>query len=392
MFYMASPDDIKNGKVTDIYFKRSETILKSLNRDVEVKAEVFLKKLPNNYSWGVLSGIEESLRLLADSKKISVRCMPEGTIFKEYEPVMVIEGKYLDFGVFETALLGFLCQSSGIATKAARCKLAAQGKPVYSFGARRVHPAITPMVERCAYIGGAEGVSTVMGAQVTGTQPVGTMPHALILIVGDTVEATRAFDEIISPQVNRIALIDTFQDEKFEAIRVCQALGNHIYALRLDTPGSRKGDFLKILEEVRWELDIRGFESVKLVVSGGLDEAEIAQLGAVADSFGVGTAISGARVLDFSMDIVEIEGKLIAKRGKMSGAKKVIRCPQCFQDKVVLEHTAAPNMNCSQCGCAYQELFVDAIKDGKLVADLPPASQIRERVIRQLNGMQWQGE
>jgi len=163
---MASPDDIKNGKVTDIYFKRSETILKSLNRDVEVKAEVFLKKLPNNYSWGVLSGIEESLRLLADSKKISVRCMPEGTIFKEYEPVMVIEGKYLDFGVFETALLGFLCQSSGIATKAARCKLAAQGKPVYSFGARRVHPAITPMVERCAYIGGAEGVSTVMGAQV----------------------------------------------------------------------------------------------------------------------------------------------------------------------------------------------------------------------------------
>ncbi|MCG9479014.1 MAG: nicotinate phosphoribosyltransferase [Actinomycetia bacterium] len=388
MFYIADEKDIREGKVTDIYFRRSEQILKKLGKDVTVKTEIFLKNFPNRYGWGILAGIEETLKLLANGKKVSVRCMPEGTIFREYEPVMVIEGKYLDFGVFETAILGFLCQSSGIATKAARCKLAAGQKPVYSFGARRVHPAITPMVERCAYIGGAEGVSTVIGAEAIEGQPVGTMPHALILIIGDTVEATRAFDQVISKDVNRISLIDTFNDEKFEAINVCRELGDNIYGLRLDTPGSRKGDFVKILQEVRWELNIRGFKKVKLVVSGGLDEEEIMELGQAADSFGVGTSISGARVLDFALDIVEIEGRKVAKRGKMSGAKKVIRCSNCFNDQVVLEEEKAENFTCQECGSRFNELFMEAVKDGKLLEDLPSAVTIREKVLNQLKHVQ----
>ncbi|MDZ7839030.1 MAG: nicotinate phosphoribosyltransferase [Actinomycetota bacterium] len=388
MFYIANEKDIREGKVTDIYFRRSEQILKKLGKDVTVKAEVFLKNFPNQYRWGILAVIEETLKLLANGNKVSVRCMPEGTIFTEYEPVMVIEGKYLDFGVFETAILGFLCQSSGIATKAARCKVAAGQKPVYSFGARRVHPAITPMVERSAYIGGAEGVSTVIGAEAIEGQPVGTMPHALILIIGDTVEATRAFDQVISKDVNRISLIDTFNDEKFEAINVCRELGDNIYGLRLDTPGSRKGDFVKILQEVRWELNIRGFKKVKLVVSGGLDEEEIMELGQAADSFGVGTSISGARVLDFALDIVEIEGIKVAKRGKMSGAKKVIRCSNCFNDKVVLEQEKAENITCQECGSRFNELFMEVIKDGKLLKDLPSAITIREKVLNQLKHVQ----
>ena len=128
MFHIASEDDIKKGRLTDIYFKRTEEILKVKKKNPVVKAEVSLKNFPQGYRWGVLAGIEESIKLLADLNKISIRCMPEGTVFKDYEPVMVIEGRYLDFGVYETALLGFLCQSSGIATKAARCKLAAGEK------------------------------------------------------------------------------------------------------------------------------------------------------------------------------------------------------------------------------------------------------------------------
>jgi len=383
MFYIAGEEDIKSGKVTDIYFKRSEQILTELGKDAYVTAEIFLKGFPYSYRWGILAGIQESIELLSNGKHITVKCMPEGTAFKAFEPVMTIEGRYLDFGIFETSILGFLCHSSGIATKAARCKLAAGNKPVYSFGARRVHPAVTPMVERCAYIGGAEGVSTVMGAQAIGSEPVGTMPHALILIVGDTVEATRAFDKIIPKKVKRISLIDTFNDEKFEAIRVCQAMGGNISGIRLDTPGSRKGDFVKILEEVRWELDIRGFKDVKLVVSGGLDEQDIISLGQVADSFGVGTAISGARVLDFALDIVEIEGKKIAKRGKMSGAKKVIRCSNCFQDKVVLQEQDAESFNCSNCGSKFGELFVEVIREGKITYDFPQAKEIRDMVLDQ---------
>src|SRR5436190_1151227 len=83
------------------------------------------------------------------------------------------------FGVLETALLGLLCQASGVATVAARCKIAAEGRPVFSFGARRMHPAISPMVERSAYIGGCDGVASVKSAEVIGIQPVGTMAHAV---------------------------------------------------------------------------------------------------------------------------------------------------------------------------------------------------------------------
>ncbi|MBC7333976.1 MAG: nicotinate phosphoribosyltransferase [Actinobacteria bacterium] len=384
MFYIANEEDIKGGRVTDIYFKRTEAILKAKKIDVKVKAEVFLKGFPQGYSWGVLAGVEETLKLLSSINGVTVRCMPEGTIFREFEPVMVIEGKYLDFGVYETPILGFLCHSSGIATKAARCKLAAGKKSVFSFGARRVHPAITPMVERCAFIGGADGVSTIIGAETIGEEPVGTIPHSLILIMGDTVEATKAFDEVIEPIVKRISLIDTFNDEKFEAIRVSEALGERLFGVRLDTPASRRGDFKKILEEVRWELDIRGFKNVKIIVSGGLDEDDILELNYLVDGYGIGTSISGARVMDFALDIVEIEGRKIAKRGKMSGAKKVIRCEKCFNDKVVLENDDASTFKCENCGERYEEVFIEAMRDGKLLYDFPQSSKIRERVLSQL--------
>lgn len=384
MFHTADDDDIKKGRLTDIYFERTEKILKDIGKNPRVKAEIFLKSFPSGYTWGILAGIEEALKLLSAVDKISIRCMPEGTAFREFQPVMVIEGKYLDFGIYETAILGFLCQASGIATKAARCRIAAQDKLVYSFGARRVHPAITPMVERSAFIGGADGVSTTLGAELIGSEPVGTIPHALILITGDTVEATKAFNQVIEPKIKRISLIDTFNDEKFEAIRVARSLGRDLFGVRLDTPSSRRGDFKKILEEVRWELDIRGFNKVRLVVSGGLDEGDILNLRDLVDVFGIGTAVSGARVLDFSMDIVEIEGEKIAKRGKMSGAKKVIRCSKCFDDRVILEEKKVSDYRCGKCGSVYKDVFVEAVKEGKILYSFPEASDIREKVLKQL--------
>lgn len=383
MFHIANADDIKKGRLTDIYFKRTEEILKATGKNPVVKAEIFLKGFPEGYRWGILAGIEETIKLLSDIDKISIRCMPEGMVFKDFQPVMVIEGKYLDFGIYETAILGFLCQASGIATKAARCKLAAGDKLIYSFGARRMHPAITPMVERSAFIGGADGVSTTLGAELIHQEPVGTIPHSLILIMGDTVEATKAFNQVIEPKIKRISLIDTFGDEKFEAIRVAEGLGEALFGIRLDTPASRRGNFKKILEEVRWELDIRGFENVKLVVSGGLDEEDILKLRDIVYAFGVGTAISGAKVLDFSLDIVEIEGKKISKRGKMSGAKKVIRCQNCFSDRIILEDRKVSDYRCVECNGIYKDIFIDAVKEGKILYDFPQASDIRKNAIGQ---------
>ncbi len=136
-----------------------------------------------------------------------------------------------------------------------------------------------------------------------------------------------------------MALIDTLQDEKFEAIEVAEAMGKKLYAVRLDPLSSRRGDFRKIIEEVRWELSIRGKDKIKIFVSCGIDEEDIMYLNDVVDAYGIGTAISNAPIIDFSLDIVEIEGKSFSKRGKLSGSKMVLKCKDCGIRKIV------PNKN-----------------------------------------------
>lgn len=380
MFHCTTYDAIKAGKITDVYFARTREILKAEGVDKRVKAEFIAKSLPEDWTWAVLAGIEEVASLLS-GLDLDVRAMAEGTIFRPWEPVLEIEGMYTDFGVYETALLGLICQASGIATMAARCRLAAGERSLISFGARRLHPILAPFIERNAFIGGCDGVSVTAGADLVGQPPTGTMPHALILLYGDTVEATKAFHRVVSGEVKRISLIDTFQDEKFEALRVASALGDQLYAVRLDTPGSRRGNFKQLAEEVRWELDLRGFGHVKIFVSGGIGERQIRELNPVVDGYGVGTAISDAPVVDYSMDIVEIEGVPVAKRGKSSGAKQVYRCNRCHQDRVTPQ---AEDPCLCQCGEKMEALLNEWMRNGNLISPLPSPGDVRQRVLAQL--------
>jgi nicotinate phosphoribosyltransferase len=380
-FHTASDAEIKSGEVSDVYFARTVEILKSRRDRKRVTAEVYLKSLPEDWQWGILAGIQEVAALL-DGLPIDVRAMDEGAVFEPYQPVMVIEGTYVEWAQYETALLGLLCQASGIATKAARCKKAAGDRQVISFGARRMHPTLAPMIERNAFIGGCDGVAVTKSADLIDADPMGTIPHSLVLMVGDTVEALRAFHETIDPKVRRVALIDTLQDEKFEAIRVAEALGSDLYAVRLDTPSSRRGDFFRILQEVRWELDLRGYQHVKLIASGGVDEYEIMKLNPVADANCVGTSIANAPVLNFALDIMEIEGKPFAKRGKWSGAKDVLRCRGC-RTTIVVPAGKRPAA-CACGGTGWDPLLKPLLKGGRLARDLPPPRTIRDFVLEQL--------
>ena len=376
-FHTASDADIKSGQVSDVYFARTVQILEARNDRKRVKAEVYLKALPEDWHWGVLAGIEEAAALL-EGVAVDVRAMDEGAVFEPYQPVLTLEGVYVDFAKYETALLGLLCQASGIATKAARCKKAAGERQVISFGARRMHPALAPMIERNAFVGGCDGVAVTKAAELIDADPMGTIPHSLVLMIGDTVEALKAFDAVIEPKVRRVALIDTLQDEKFEAIRVAEALGKDLWAVRLDTPSSRRGDLYRIVEEVRWELNLRGFEHVKIVVSGGIDEYEILRLNPVVDAYGVGTSIAGAPVLNFALDIMEIEGQPMAKRGKWSGAKEVYRRRGALDTVVVPAGTPAP------AGGVWDAVLKPLVTGGRVVRDLPPPRTIRDFVLDQL--------
>ena len=388
-FHIATPEQIKAGHVTDVYFRRSIDILEARGIDKRVRAEFVAKTLPDDWDWAVFAGLEELLHLF-DGVDVNIRAMEEGQIFRALQPVVEIEGRYRAFGLFETAALGLICQASGIATGAARCRKAAgPDKRVISFGARRLHPAVAPMVERAAYIGGCDGVAVLASAELIGTEAVGTMPHALILILGDTVEATEAFDQAIDKEVPRVSLIDTYNDEKMESLRVAEALGERVAAVRLDTPGSRRGDFYRILEEVRWELDLRGHQNIGLFASGGIDENVIRELNPVVDGYGVGGSISAAPIVDFSMDIIEIEGEPVAKRGKWSGAKQVLRFSECNEDVIVPlgDRDRWPDRS-ANCGGAFEELLSPRLKGGVLVEPLPRPAEIRERTVARLSGFE----
>ncbi len=380
-FFTASFQQIKGGELTDCYFQRALQILKAKGINKRVVAEVFAKDLPCNWSWGVLGGVEEVVRLFKGFPLV-IKGLQEGTFFLPRQPVLSIEGNYIDFCLYETAILGLLCQSSGITTAATRCRKAAGDRVLLSFGARRMHPIISPMIERSAFIGGCDGVSETLSAHMIGEQPQGTMPHALILVMGDTVEATRAFHQVIEKDIKRISLIDTFNDEKFESLRVAESLGKELYGLRFDTPSSRRGNFLEILQEVRWELDLRGYNDVKLFVSGGVDEQSILELNQLVDGYGVGTFISNAPVVNFSLDIVEIEGEPIAKRGKESGRKKLVRCSKCYTYRILPERE--PEGNCA-CGGKFENLTISLIQGGEVVYPLPSSQELREYVLGQLS-------
>lgn len=388
-FHIATEQEIKSGETTDVYFNRTKEILEKEGRaDFHVVAEITTGSLPRNWDWGILAGVEEAAHLL-DGIDLTVRSFPEGTLFHANdhsgvrEPVMVIEGKYLDFCLYETPLLGLLCQASGIATMAARVRRSAGQKTIFSFGIRRAHPGLAPMIDRACFIGGFDAVSSMIGARLLGKNPTGTMPHSLIIAMGDQVKAWKSFDQHMPREVPRIALVDTYYDEKTEAVMAAEALGEKLAGVRLDTPGSRRGDFPEIIREVRWELDLRGYRNVKIYVSGGLDDQSVKTLSdAGADGFGVGTSVSNAPSIDFALDIVEADGKPVAKRGKFGGNKEVWRCEKCLLEYVLPRNAAAPT--CSKCGSKTTKLLQSLLENGRMAKSPPTPDAIRNHVIDQL--------
>lgn len=333
-FLVVNNEDIKKGIVTDKYFIWTEKVLKEKNVNPKVVAEVTTSK------WGIFAGLNDVLELM-QGLPIDLYAIPEGCLYYPHEPVITIVGRYLDFARFETSLLGFICQASSVATQAFKFKLAAGEKKIYSFGTRRMHPALAAMIERAAYIGGVDGVSNYAAEKYLGIPSMGTMPHALIISFADQVKAWKAFDEVVDKEVPRTMLVDTYYDEKTEAILAVENV-ERINGVRLDTPSSRRGNFRKIIEEVRWELNIRNKENVRIVVSGGLSLEDVLNLKDIVDAFGVGTSIAGAKPVDFALDIVEREGKFAAKRGKRSGMKQIYRDWEKLEDEVRLFNSKPP--------------------------------------------------
>jgi nicotinate phosphoribosyltransferase len=383
IFWLADEQEIKKGETTDVYFRHTEKVLRKAGYNPRVVMEVYARDVPYPQNWGLLTGVYEVAKLL-EGIPVDVWSMEEGLVFVAdgntamYEPLLTIEGRYLDFLWYETAILGLLSSSTSISTRAARFRQAAGDRTLLSFGTRRVHPALSALVERACYIAGFDGVSNVLGAKLLGIVPAGTMPHALIQIVGDPEKAWKLFEKDAPKEAARIALVDTFWDEKTEAVRAYQTLGKKLWGIRLDTPASRRGNFRQIVEEVRWELDIRGGKAVKIIASGRLDEDAVAKLGDIVDGFGVGTAVAYPPVIDLSAKIVEVSGRggmeFRAKRGGLGGKKQVYRS-RGFNDTVTLERRTPRGG---------EALLMPLLRAGKMVRKYEGLDAIRARVRKEI--------
>ena len=321
---MANPEfDIKRptmiGDTADNSLQKTVQIL----RGEGINPAVVMEFSPS--SKGVLCGLNEVKSLL---EKIlpetgsEVWAVEEGSLIEPKEVVLRVKSPYGSIGLYETAITGILASSTGWATAAKQCVDEADGTPVYSIGARSVHPNVSATMDYASIIGGCVSCSTILGARISGVTPIAIMSHPLSLIMGDTVRAIQAFDKHTPQDVPRIALVDTHRDEGEEAIATARALKDRLRGIRIDTAMERGGVTVNLVKEIRARLDLAGFQHVDISISGGLTPEKIkgfVESKSQIQSFGVGSYIASTGSNPFNADIHEIDGRPVARRGRIPG-------------------------------------------------------------------------
>ncbi|MFI1518622.1 nicotinate phosphoribosyltransferase [Kitasatospora cineracea] len=278
-----------------------------------------------------------------------VRAVPEGRIVLPGEPLLEVTAPLPEAQLAESFLLNQVCHQTAVASKAARCVLAAAGRPVVDFSLRRTHGV--DAAEQAARLGalvGFAGTSNVAAAHAHGLRAVGTMAHSYVEAFGDEAEAFRAFARSHPGPVT--FLVDTYDTVAGVAVaaRVLRELGLHDgCAVRLDS-----GDLGALAVRAREVLDAAGLPRVRVTASGGLDEHGVDALvraGAPIDVFAVGTLVgvaADAPYLDAAYKLVDYDGrpmmKLSAAKATAPGAKQVFRGPG-FADTVALRDEPAPS-------------------------------------------------
>lgn len=289
--------------------------------------------------------------------EIEVRALYDGDEAKNMEPVLTIEGDPAYYGYLETILLGVMARATSTATAVKKVVDVANGKPILFFSARFDHFWVQATDGYAALKAGAFGVSTDANADYWGIESLGTIPHALIASYeGDTAAAAIAFDKHIDSNVNRMVLVDWDNDvigttlnvvsrfyeyitgEKFkpgisDPTKIIGTGKNKIWGVRFDTSGSlrdksvtpRDKSSLGVNPELVWKarkvFDEYGLNDLKIIVSGGFDAEKIKlfeMLDVPVDTYGVGSKLLKEKV-DFTADIVEVNGKHCAKVGRKKG-------------------------------------------------------------------------
>ncbi|MBN1382141.1 MAG: nicotinate phosphoribosyltransferase [Deltaproteobacteria bacterium] len=264
-----------------------------------------------------------------------VYAMPEGTVFFTDEPIIRVVAPICEAQLVETRLINMVQFETLIASKAARCVIAADGRAsLIDFGVRRAHGAEAGLLAaRASYIAGFIGTSTVLANAFYGIPIFGTMAHSFIE-AHDSEEAAFIDFCLANPQ-NTTLLIDTYDTpngcrKAVEVAKILAEKGIRVQRVRLDS-----GDILALSKEVRQILDQAGYRDIEIFVSGNMDEFIIEDLltsGAPINGFGVGTKMdtsADAPYLECAYKLTEYADRPRMKKssGKVSlpGRKQVFR-------------------------------------------------------------------
>ena len=263
-----------------------------------------------------------------------VWAIPEGEAFFAGEPVLRVTAPLPEAQLVETFLLNTVLYATAVASKAARCVIAAEGRDVVDFSLRRDHGGEASLIAaRSAWVAGAAGTSNVLAGKRFGIPLYGTMAHSYVMAFEDEREAFRAYAREFPSAA--VLLVDTYDAEEgvgkaIEVARELEASGQALSGVRLDS-----GDLPSLARTARRMLDDAGLTSARIVASGDLNEyriADIVRAGAPVDTFGVGTelgVVADAPVLAGVYKLVEYAGRERAKRSpdkaSLGGRKQVWR-------------------------------------------------------------------
>jgi len=350
-----------------------------LRRDMTGPAtfSLFVRNLPERWGFLVACGLQgclefleslrftdEDLEYLRESQEFpeetidsfrdlrftgEVWAIPEGRLLFPDEPLLEVTAPLPEAQLVETYLLNQVTYQTAIASKAARCRIAAPDKAMVDFAFRRVHGVEASIaVARATAIVGFTSTSNVEAARILGLRATGTMAHSYIEAFETEAEAFRAYAKDYPERV--VLLVDTYDtlkgvEKAIQVARELQAKGRALSAIRLDS-----GDLGALARTARTMLDEAGLEEIQIFASGGLDEYVIASLAdSPIDAFGVGTKVGVAAdspYLDSVYKLVEYDGhrvaKLSIKKATLPGPKQVWRSTGVKGDVIGLREEAGP--------------------------------------------------
>ena len=400
----------ESGLLADLYQFTVAQAYFDLGMFVPATFSLFIRAYPHNRGYFVSAGLEDVLEFLArwtvsdgaidylDStgrfsqpflEHLSrlkftgdVWAIPEGRIFFCDEPVMEVTGPIIPAQIVETYVINRVNYQTAVATKAARCVTAAEGRPLSDFSMRRTQGLDAAMkAARSSYMVGFSSTSNLAAGREYGMPVSGTMSHAFVTSQPDELEAFRAYAR--SHPDNTTLLIDTYDTiagarKAAQVGKELEERGYRLRAVRLDS-----GDYVELSRQVRGILDSQGLDYVEIFASGGLDEYSIADIlseGAPIDAFGVGTRLGvseDAPSTDMVYKLVECDGrpvkKLSAGKSYLPGPKQVFRVRNAdgsFQGDVLTGRNEASEG---------EPLLSKVMEDGKQIAAHDSLERIRDR-------------